>query len=440
MKSKSIAILGNMNNNGFSLMRYFVKLKFDAHLFLYSNDGVGSLSHFKPTSDVFDIGEWDNRIHQTNINNSYYQAFKPGLFRKIVQLTSNTINSLLRRSNILNLCEQNQIKSLFSGYDYIITSGYGLSILYNNGIKVNIFSPYSIGIEGIGRYGYAPPIYNFLKRILFEYGRFHQIRALKHVSFIVAGDSGLTSKNAIRLGFREKLINYHMPLVFLETNIPQFTNDNVIDRIGKELDNCEFSIMMHCQLIWHETTLKNSHVASKNNHWLLLAFKELIVKYPKLDCKLIIVEYGQDVKRTRDLALHLNIHDYVVWVPKTTRKNLMWLLQKVTVGCGEFLEIPRTTWGGTGYEVLASGKPLMQGFLFDQGEYEAIFGHPEPPLLKVKSQKDVSAHLLELVHNRIRTEEIGIASREWFNTYNGINLAKKWLEVLEKSDASRQQY
>ena len=43
-----IVILGNMNNNGFALMRYLRDLGADAHLFLFANDGTGSLSHFAP--------------------------------------------------------------------------------------------------------------------------------------------------------------------------------------------------------------------------------------------------------------------------------------------------------------------------------------------------------------------------------------------------------
>ena len=50
-----IALIGNMNNNNFALMRYFRILGADAHLLLYSNDGKGELSHFKPECDTWDI-------------------------------------------------------------------------------------------------------------------------------------------------------------------------------------------------------------------------------------------------------------------------------------------------------------------------------------------------------------------------------------------------
>ena len=37
-----IALLGNMNNNNFALLRYFRDLGFDAHLLLFKNDGTGN--------------------------------------------------------------------------------------------------------------------------------------------------------------------------------------------------------------------------------------------------------------------------------------------------------------------------------------------------------------------------------------------------------------
>ena len=64
-----IALIGNMNNNNFSIMRYFRDLGADAHLLIYSNDGVGSLSHFTPESDTFNIEKWQAFIHKTDIEN-----------------------------------------------------------------------------------------------------------------------------------------------------------------------------------------------------------------------------------------------------------------------------------------------------------------------------------------------------------------------------------
>ena len=70
-----IALLGNMNNNNFALLRYFRDLGFDAHLLLFKNDGAGHSDHFKIESDTFKIEKWKPYIHQTEISDNIVCAF-----------------------------------------------------------------------------------------------------------------------------------------------------------------------------------------------------------------------------------------------------------------------------------------------------------------------------------------------------------------------------
>ena len=84
-----IAIIGNMNNNGFALMRYFRDLGADAHLLLYANDSIDTLSHFKPEDDAWDYSKWAPYVHQTPIINSIYTGANgvwSSLFSKSIQL------------------------------------------------------------------------------------------------------------------------------------------------------------------------------------------------------------------------------------------------------------------------------------------------------------------------------------------------------------------
>jgi hypothetical protein len=87
-------------------------------------------------------------------------------------------------------------------------------------------------------------------------------------------------------------------------------------------------------------------------------------------------------------------------------------------------------WGGTGWETLASGKPLLQGFRFEEGEFADIYGYPPPPMLPVKAESDVLEHLLFVADHPEQAAEIGRLAREWFDTHNGIALAKKWLALV----------
>ena len=103
---------------------------------------------------------------------------------------------------------------------------------------------------------------------------------------------------------------------------------------------------------------------------------------------------------------------------------------KVSAGVGEFIDSQEYCFGRTGWEVLASGKPLLQGFLFEDNQFEEMIGYPPPPMLPVKNERDVWKHLLFLADHPQDGVLIGEKAREWFETYNGAALATKWLEVL----------
>lgn len=430
-KKRKIAILGNMNNNGFALLRYLLELGEDCYLLLYSNDGNGSYSHFRPELDSFEIDRWKSRIVETGIHDSYYQALND-IFAFFVVTILDIKNKIFPGKEKINLISHKKIKKIFDDYDVIITSGYGPSILAQSGIHVDIFAPYSIGMEGVGRKFYAPSVRggrSLVLRILFEYVRHLQIKALKRVHYIYSADAGETRKNIIELGLGNKLRQLQYPLVFVEDYTPDQTGNQRIDEIYKSLKTYDFVVMTHCRLAWTTQLVHAGKIAPKNNHWLFEAFQEVVRQNSK--AVLLVAEYGPEVEYSKKFVKELGIDSNVLWIPQTSRKNLMWLLKHVHVGVGEFIQIERTLWGGTGLEVMASAKPLIHGFLFEEGEYEALYGHKEPPLLKVKKPDDVKRHLLYLMNNKNEGRELGLACQRWFDLHNGKSLAKEWMNLLD---------
>jgi hypothetical protein len=421
-----IAILGNMNNNGFALMRYFRDLGADAHLLLYKNDGEKTLEHFKPENDTFNIEKWCHFIHQTEILNDPLHVL-PEQVQKLPLLFYKIRDKVNARSLHYTSLSNKEIINTFEPYKAIVSSGYGPALLHRANRIATVFSPYSSGVEGIYRM-YAPSAARFPNRLIFEYARYLQIKALKLSQHIVTAELGLTSDQLKKNGLIFKKLA--MPMVYLEENIPDSLVQKNIYEIGNKLIEFDFSVLMHSRLAWNEDICQKNNVRSKNNDWVIYSFKELVNRRPDLNAQMIILEYGPDIDNTKKLISQLDLEKNISWIQKTSRKNLMWLLRKVSIGVGEFIESPRTMWGGTGWEVLASGKPLLQGFLFDDGEFEDQFGFPEPPILKVKSQSDITKHLLDLADNPIKASKIGIAANKWFNTYNGKNLAKNWLTLL----------
>jgi glycosyltransferase involved in cell wall biosynthesis len=178
---------------------------------------------------------------------------------------------------------------------------------------------------------------------------------------------------------------------------------------------------------------------NKNNDKMLKAFAKLLALRPETNPRLFLLEYGSDIIPTKNLIGELEIVSSVTWLPKMKRKELMWVLAKVSVSLGEFIDLEKMTWGGTGWEALAVGRPLIQGFNFAEGEFEKLMGYPPPPLLPVRKQDDILHHLLYLIDNPDQIKAIGNASKQWFEAYNGISLSRQWLSLLEKSDNQKEQ-
>ena len=116
-----VALIGNMNNNNFSIMRYLRDLGIDAHLILMKNDYTKSQAHFIPENDTWEIEKWKSYIHYLN-----YYDWEGILFRS-----------------------GKSIKNDFKEYDILIGSGYIPVLLSKAKVYLDIFYPYTTGVEGV---------------------------------------------------------------------------------------------------------------------------------------------------------------------------------------------------------------------------------------------------------------------------------------------------
>lgn len=427
-----IGLIGNMNNNNFALMRYFRDLGADAHLLLYANDGQGSLSHFKPDCDSWDIGRWQPYIHQTAVPNAPVAAL--GFPYSWAMGLRSMIRSWfwLNDVNVLPV-SKNQIRSDYAGYDRLIGSGISPATLNRAGIDLDIFFPYSSGVEFFrtgeflvhfsGRLG--------INRFIFTRVAKRQKAGIQAARNVLNAEMGITQDVLLDLGLTP--LKLAIPMVYEQGLLPEAPPNKVLCDAWDAIANSDFTLLNQSRLMWcnpghysPEAWIKEN----KNNDWLLHAFAALLKARPDLKSKLLVVEYGPDVASTRLLAAELEIDSYIHWLPKMNRRELMWLLSRVSIGVGEFYNVPRMIWGGTGWEALASAKPLLQGFNFDEGEFDQIYGYPPPPMLPVRNQNDIVQHLIDMADHPEKREEIGRGAKEWFNRHNGIDLAKKWLDIL----------
>lgn len=426
-----VAIIGNMNNNGFSLLRYFRDLGIDAHLLLYANDGEGSLSHFIPENDTWYIEKWQPYIHQTPIVNSIFTGL-PNTYELVKKMVfTYWFFKKIGPNNKYTMNRSEFIKSL-KGYDKYIGSGIAPALFNNIGRRLDIFYPYSTGVEYLGALELTTSLPSKSKLVQFfiEKARSNQRIGILHSKDVINAEYGQTSKILRDIGC--DFIPYTIPMVYLEEmhKPDQYSNKlkEVLDNIGKS--PFFFSATRQYWVNDKEFSKTDWKIHSKNNDWLIKSFKKLKNVRPKSEILLVLVEYGKDVNASKDLCIQLGIEEDVIWVPKMARKELMVLTGKSRAVVGEFKEVDEMMWGGTGWEALACSKPLIHSYRFSENRFEEIYGIPEPPILKVTNENDTFNHLLIITDNPKNSKKIGYLSRKWFNEYNGVGMAKRWAYLL----------
>jgi hypothetical protein len=398
--SAKIALIGNMNNNNFSIMRYFRDLGYDAHLFLLTTDGSGSNSHFIPENDTWEISKWNPYIHKLNFADGYTSLiFNPKTFTLPVSAK--------------------KISEAFEGFNIFIGSGMVPVLLEKADLTITVYYPYSTGIEFYNN-GYANNFSksSYIKFLIYKHYKKKLAAAIRNAHLCFNAELSLTKES-----FRE--INKE----FIEINTPLFYNNenieskeiseqilNVIERIKK----IDVKIISQSRQLWPE----------KRNDKLIIGFASF-KKRANANAALILFEYGKDVNKSKQLISELGISDNVIWVKKSSRKEIFLILKHCDIGANAFLNEEGAIWGGTAWELLAAGLPTLQSFNFTSDSYQTLFKQPPPPFIDAKSEIDIENCLYDFVANQDKYKKIGENSKQWFDQYNGIGLAQKWLQIIE---------
>lgn len=433
--SRKIAIWGNMNNMGFALLRYLRDLGADAHLFQFSNDGQGALSHFRPEADTWAIDYWSAFLHRLPFPDSQVAALDAPLswalaaksrFGRLWSKHTPTLSPVSRKS----------LFNLVSNEDIIIGTGIAPAVLDRIDRRIDLFFPYANQIEYIESYDFVRTMAtgNLMSRLANAEVRRRQMNGVRRAGSIISFEQELAA--AVLRPIGRQSLNLSCPMVYVEKYMPVAPPSDYCARAFRAIQESDISILHHARLLWRrpeQIAAESWRVEGKNNDWLFRAVANLKAQRQGVRVVVLVFEYGPDVGETRKLVDQLGISDSVIWLPLMARKEIMWLLDKIDVGIGEFYDYRGMIWGGTGWEVMASGRPLIQGFHFEEGEFAKTFGYEEPPFFKVRKQDDVLRHLCAVLDDRTKSERIGADCRDWFNTYNGVALAERWLSILAQT-------
>jgi hypothetical protein len=173
-------------------------------------------------------------------------------------------------------------------------------------------------------------------------------------------------------------------------------------------------IFSHSRQLW-EKKLDGLDIG-KGNHILIEGFAKFCAK-SRARAILELFELGPDVEKSKRLIANLGIEDKVKWMPLMPRKEIMAGLSLADIGADQFVS---ASFGGTGQEILAAGKPLLVYLDTHQGNDDNI---NIPPCVNVKSADEICNALLRYEYDKKQYVTLGHLAKQWFVRYRGAGLA-----------------
>lgn len=382
-----IAFIGNMNNNHFSMMRYFIDAGFEAHLLKFANE----FQHFQPECDTWEINKYSKFIHEIPIDN--------GDFKQYLKFTSKQLHDILK------------------GYDFYIGCGFAPAYMAKAGIKLDLFLPYCVGIEYTYRI-IKGSIFDSIKEALVKRAQIKSIQS--SVGKLVTIDKETIVKSE-RYGI--PVVRLPIPMVYSEkTNNVDDETLNILN----QLSQYNYKVFSH---VSHFPPDSRSYF-DKRNDILIHGFAEFI-KSKSNECNpvLIFIEYGDFVNGSKELIKKLGIEDYVIWLPLLKRKQLYTILEHIDIGGGE---LGGLIWGGTGWEFMCKGKPFFQFVKMSDIEFKSLTGLEMPPIFNTNNPVEIGQVLNNLFNNK-ELSDWGNKMKNWFEANMGKGLIEKYISlILEK--------
>ena len=409
-----IAIIGNMNNNGFAIMRYFRDLGADAWLLPYATDAQGASGHFAPEADSWQFANWQQFIRPLPVPNT-------------------TAAIVGRPARLRPPPSKRRLRQALSPYDRFVGSGVAPALFERLGARLDIFFPYSNGIELYG----TPEIKgqmarSSLRRRFYQPVRRLQARGIRNARYCLNSELSLTRRSFEEIG--KPFLRLGVPMVYNREPYAGAEPPRHLRPALSRIRSAGLSLFCSARQMWIRPpgiAPADWPAATKNSDWLFRGLAEFVRARPRAKPLLTIVEYGPDVDATKALAAELGLTDYVQWLPVLPRREIMLLLGACDIGVGEFYTATGMLWGGTGWEALACGRPLLQAFNFPGRTFIEAFGHPPPPILDSRSPADIARHLCDRHDSPGKDRETGRRGAQWFDAHGGIGLARQWLALVE---------
>ena len=381
-----IACIGNMNNMMFTLCRYLRDNGYDANLFCFKDEAV----NFLPGTDSFD----ENYLEYTiNLNVSRNDLFD----QKIIE----------------------QVQSDLKEYDFLIGNDYAPALVLSIGRKLNIFVPHGSDI-------YAYP-FNKIKNkevnnvwwtnAVYSFGKLQKL-GIQYTDMIIFPDE--YEKN---IPFKAKLKakgvfhGFTIPMLY----IPQYqllAKNNIPTGLNFAADflaiRSKFDLMVFSHSRHNGINLPKHHaIHYKGNDVIIKGFSRYIKENNKNNSCLVLFDYGMDVAASKSLVEELEIQDFVFWMPKMSRKEIMFGLSLADVSCGQ---LGGNSWLTSGVinESLALDKPIIH-YRDDSmyvEDYEELY-----PILRASNENEFEKQLIYFSQNKNAAIKEALKGSAWLEKY-----------------------
>jgi glycosyltransferase involved in cell wall biosynthesis len=400
-----IALVDNMNNNFFSIARYFIDMGIDTTLYLIP----GSIDeHFLPQNDTFkDIRTMDWIKY---FPSSY--SWSDSIFPRV-----------------------KEIHSEFSKYDHVIACGFSVGLLHHSGIRISLFIPYGgdlcntpfIRVPNFRQIIKAIPrtLVNIISSRM-------QSGGIRDSNYVITNRSWEVLENSLK---RLKIEKYRVEVV----NLPRLMiyPEDCNHKISKKWDfmsNYDFIVFSPSRHLWKTNNDLISgfkrYGGIKRNDKLIRAFARVVHDGIYTNPCLILFEYGDDVDASKNLIEEYEINSHVTWLPLMPRKELTIGMAKASLVADQFRKGMSSTSAGVTNEALSVGVPVVTNT-------DGAISNPDDPyfnspIIETLNEDDIYSIFLDYAKSCEKYREIGLKSKKWFQDNLGIGLAKQYMTLLNK--------
>lgn len=397
-----------MNNILFSLTRYLRDSGYDAHLFLLGNEP----DHFMPEADTY-TDAYKEYVHQRNWGD-------PDRFLKI---------------------RPREITQTLTPYERLIGSDIAPAYVWRAHRFLHIFYPHGSDMYGLPAWKERWYDHLSILRPDITYAALRRTGVYVHQRLARAQRDGILAAQVVNCDtelFQEAVPYLHpkqlqffgLPFVYLPEYSPEILKRAAeITAFGKEFQRIrsqyDFMVFHHSRQLWKNPP---SYHYDKGNDKLIRGFAEFVMRNPDATAVLILFEYGPDIQASKELIGALGIEEYVRWMPKMVRKEIMVGLSMADVGTGQFAAGFRQA--GVIQEVLAMGKPLLH--YRDDLVFDSEGGTPAYPMWNARTVEDIADALTDMYRDPQKRARLGEKGRQWYVKYTQRSIAQH-CAVLEAS-------